>query len=61
MIEFYFRSIHNSIKTPCVSFGCKKQTNLLSAPEAGVSFNNTKPSSFNRFISASISVTSKAI
>ena len=57
----YLLSIHNSISTPFVCLGCKKQTNLLSAPGLGVSFSNTNPSFFNRFISASISVTSKAI
>ena len=50
--SFYFISWQSSIKTPFVLFGCKKTTNLLSAPFLGASFKTTNPSSFNREISA---------
>jgi hypothetical protein len=41
--------------------GCKKTTNLLSAPSFGTSEIKTKPSAFNLVISAKISSTAKAI
>src|ERR1035437_10121581 len=61
VIKFYCFSITNSTKTPLVLFGCKKATNLLSAPCFGVSFIKINPSLISRFISASISSTSKAM
>ena len=54
-------SIHSSIKTLLVPFGCKKHTNLLSAPSLGISFNSVNPSVFNLAISSTISATSSAI
>ncbi len=61
MKVIYLISWHNSIRTPLVLFGCKKTTNLLSAPFFGVSFKTINPSDFNRAISETISSTSKAM
>jgi len=54
-------SWQSSIKTPLVVFGCKKATNLLSAPFLGCSFKTVNPSCFNLAISLLISSTAKAI
>ena len=57
----YGFSMHNSIRTLWVFFGCKKQTSLLSAPGLGSSFNNLNPAAVSLLISCSISDTAKAI
>ena len=57
----YFAGWHNSTKTPCVPFGCKKQISLLSAPNFGFSFSAINPSFFKRSISATISSTANAM
>ena len=57
---FFYASWHNSISTLLVSFGCRKQINLPSAPGLGSLFSSVKPSPSKRLISFLMSATSKA-